>query len=86
MIDDIAKEEKKQIETKESATKDKTKEKGKSPKDTKQKTSVKEEDIDLISLFKKMKHETIKLNSDLVTARKYDLYSYSLFFLNSDIK
>ncbi|VDI10251.1 Hypothetical predicted protein [Mytilus galloprovincialis] len=70
LIDDIVKEEKKQDDTKESVTKDKTKEKDKSPKDTKQKTSVKEEEIDLLSLFKKMRQETIKLNSDLVTARK----------------
>lgn len=77
LIDDIVKEEKKQDDTKESVTK--TKEKDKSQKDTKQKTLVKEEEIDLLSLFKKMRQEQIKLNSDLVTARKYDLYRYSLF-------
>lgn len=73
LLDDIVKEDKKQDDTNDSVTKDKTKENDKFKKDTKQQTSVKEEAIDLLSLFKKMRHEKIKLNSDLVTARKYDL-------------
>ncbi|CAC5407312.1 unnamed protein product [Mytilus coruscus] len=70
LINDIVKEEKKHDETKGPVTKDKTKEKDSSKKDTTQKTAVKEEETDLSSLFKTMKHEKIKLNSDLVTARK----------------
>lgn len=75
LLDDIVKEEKKQDNG--SVIYAKTKEKDKSPKDTKQKNSVKEEEIDLLSLFKAMKHEKIQLNRYLVTDRKYDLYKYS---------
>lgn len=75
LINNVVKEEKEQHDTKGAATsKDKTKESNKSKKDTTQTTKEKEEDIDLSTLFKKMKEEKMKLNRDLVTARKYDIY------------
>lgn len=75
LINNVVKEEKEQHDIKGAATsKDKTKESNKSKKDTTQTTKEKEEDIDLSTLFKKMKEEKMKLNRDLVTARKYDIY------------
>lgn len=75
LIDSVVKEEKEQHDTKGAATsKDKTKESNKSKKDTSKTTKEKEEDIDLSTLFENMKQEKMKLNKDLVIARKYDIY------------
>ncbi|XP_063416074.1 centrosome-associated protein CEP250-like [Mytilus trossulus] len=71
LIDNVVIEEKEQHDTKGAAiSKDKPKESNKYKKDTTQAAKEKEGDIDLSTLFKKMTEDKMKLNKDLMFARK----------------